>query len=131
MKETFKAWVAGFVDGEGCIGIAKNKAVKGGLEFYYLRLCVTQNTKLELIMLQKIYGGSVSPHGDGWQWIISAKKSLKPLKDILPYLRIKRKEAKLALEFQAQKRHGSIRDKEYLKEQEKYYWAMRGLKTRR
>ena len=105
-----KQYIAGFIDGEGYLGILKlaNKAVKLG---YIYSPCVkiAQRTKdaLPLQEIQKLYGGFIEDRKiTNLKWQPSVLLSIKGianvakiLNDIDEYLIIKKPQAKLIKEF--------------------------------
>lgn len=91
------AYLAGIIDGEGCIGVAKRR---------YVRLRVS-NTNFDLIQwLYQKFGGSiwnVKVKGNRRAqkcWTLKAKKATDLLECVLPYLIIKEEQAQLALHWQ-------------------------------
>lgn len=101
----FDAYLAGFFDGEGCVGIYRSSS-RGG---FRLLVQITQNVSPSSIVLfqqvQQIWGGSistsVSANGTeklGYQ--VGSDKAVKFLSDLLPYLREKREQAEVAIEWQ-------------------------------
>ncbi len=103
MKKTDLAYLAGLFDGEGCITIGKRS---DGNKHHYLRASVEMANEYVPNLLKFHFGGSVHKRdfrNRGWQiqwaWSIHTKGAGFFLKSILPYLKIKRNEAELALEF--------------------------------
>lgn len=96
------AWAAGFIDGDGSIGIYRN----GKRQAYILFLQATQVNPAPLKVLQELFGGSVrqQPGGgkrrDYFLWAIAAQKAGSALRQILPFLQMKREEAEIGLAFQ-------------------------------
>ena len=108
IKNTFKAWLAGFIDGEGCIAISYYYH-KDGRKKHYLSLRIAQKFQEPLLKIQEIYGGSVCytdcrPKNQVYIHITSAKKAERILRDVLPYLTVKKAQAELALKFRDIKR---------------------------
>jgi len=109
-REIDLAWAAGFFDGEGSIGVYWRKAeryYRGG--FWILRLSLTQ-VKQEV--LQDFHSivvlGSTSKkvstnpkHRDKWIWASAARSGGRVLELMLPYLRGKKQEAEVALQFRS------------------------------
>lgn len=107
--ETQKAYMAGMLDGEGHIGISmlptRNRSRR-----HWLRVTLT-NTNLEVLReLADEWGGKVVRlrQGNaerGWRvagdisWSTNAARQL--LEEVQPYLRIKREQCRIALEFLA------------------------------
>jgi len=111
MKKTDLAYTAGIMDGEGSIGIArrKSKSCKRG---YTLELCVQVTSSDEWLCtwLKFAFGSSLSHSINSagnpmWHWILGARKAADFLKLILPYLKLKRPQAELAIKFQNSKKH--------------------------
>lgn len=112
MKETDLAYTAGIMDGEGSIGIARHKS-KSCKRGYTLELCVQVTSSDEWLCtwLKFAFGSSLSHSVNNagnpmWHWILGARKASDFLKLILPYLKLKRPQAELAILFQDNKRYG-------------------------
>lgn len=93
-----KQYIAGFFDGEGSIGLY-NRTDKP--ETYFLRVQLTQNTSpmalLILNYLKDKYGGNISEQktlsgGIKLNWQLNVGGLTKFLKDILPYIIIKKEQ---------------------------------------
>ena len=102
--KTLLAYVAGIIDGEGCIGLHKNMQYKH--PSYTVRVYVG-NTNEWLIQFLKIqFGGFITTkkakdnRNQVWAWELRARKACIFLRLILPYLQMKRANAELALLFQ-------------------------------
>jgi len=98
LSETDKAYIAGLIDGEGTIRISHDKKYRGS---YWPRVSIANsNENLLKWVKTKIGLGYISkkkgkPH-EYW----CEGYNVKPLLDaILPYLKVKRKHAELALKF--------------------------------
>lgn len=102
-SETFVAWAAGFFDGEGCI--FGYESVQGGRwRSFSFGLQVCQVSREPLDELQAAYGGGVrfqaqsNPrHRDQFAWSIKGLEAAWFLEDVLPHLRVKYEEARVAL----------------------------------
>jgi len=90
-SETERAWVAGFMDGDGCITLASASGPT-----YRKPLVVVDNTDMELLdELTRMYGGSIvlkkksqEHHRQAWSWrIYGADNVIRFLQDVLPYMR--------------------------------------------
>jgi len=105
------AWAAGFFDGEGCIVIRKKLKRKADPEhphnhFLFVHVSNTQRAPLdEFVALWG--GGIVINHRRSeansrpcWRWQSSTRQAAAALRDMLPYLVVKREEAEVALAFQ-------------------------------
>lgn len=111
MRELSPAYIAGFFDGEGCVGVYNRNGAKNGPQRYFV-LCVSiaqagDDGRVLLLELKTKYGGSVSSKKTSggtkvmWQWYTSADKAAAFLRDIQPHLRLKSEQVAVALEFQA------------------------------
>jgi hypothetical protein len=110
ISETDKAYVAGFIDGEGCISISRREYIKRTpTPIYTLTVAVVSTnrdvleycrnlTNLGAVML----GGlpRKDSHHQEFSWRISSRQAIDLLQLILPYLRIKREQADIAIAFQ-------------------------------
>ncbi len=107
------AYVAGIVDGEGCICITTGKRVdhKRGYTTY-LKVDVSNTNEWLIRWLKLSYGGYIGKRRAkalwkiSWRWEIHHQKAADFLELILPYLQIKRPQAELAIFFQRAKRRG-------------------------
>jgi LAGLIDADG-like domain len=99
--EVDRAYLAGLFDGEGCVYIGAKKGKQGQ---YQLVVTLTNSHKPTIDALHEQYGGIVQIHHRGlrrhYAYALRSLKAKALLQDVLPYLRIKRAEAELALEFQ-------------------------------
>jgi intein/homing endonuclease len=95
-------YVAGLFDGEGCIQATCSK--KAGSR--RLQTTIRNSHQGVLRLIQARWGGSIcrtAPKGNrsaSYGWSITSRGALAFLKDIEPFLIIKRAEALLAFEFQ-------------------------------
>jgi hypothetical protein len=133
LTETEKAYIAGFVDGEGCISIARQKKFRSISLSYSLVFTITQADKTVLEYICSILGiGKIYWNGSSksYQLIFPPKNTIDVLSLILPYLRVKKKQAELAFEFNnnANWSKGKKIDQETNDIREKYYLEMRNLK---
>jgi len=101
MTETEKAWVAGIIDGEGCItAFLQQGGIKG-------RLQVLMVHKPTIKRLHELTGeGNVYKHShtlasgrSGWLWIVSSQKARRVLSYVLPYMITKRNQAELYIKL--------------------------------
>ena len=112
MTDLELAYIAGIVDGEGYISIITNSYItrygNPGKQ-RIMRAGVGMTNPVIPMMLREAYGGTISfrKNGELWKdrydWNIYSKKALVFLKDILPYLIIKKEQAELAIQFQESK----------------------------
>lgn len=109
LRDTDKAYLAGIVDGEGCISISKQIIKRTPTPVYSLIVVVSLVNKDVLQYFKEITGlGSVkygAKHESSdnsrtsYQWWVSSRQAEKLLVEIYPYLRIKREQADIALSF--------------------------------
>ena len=143
------SYMAGIVDGEGSIFIARYKAKRllSRLKYrYQLKMCVVNTSKNLIVELHELFGGStylchkrkITNHQLCWQWYNHGHETVKILKLLYPYLRLKKKQADIAFDFQklySLKRspnggysHGPIpANKEEYYQQTKFYQKMKRL----
>ena len=102
MKQTILAWVAGIIDGEGCIGAYPNRCKRG----MQLKLEVNNVDSRMTQKLYELFGGShcmrkvPRPNEcDLYTWNLGGRRTGSVLRQILPYLVIKQEQAILAIEF--------------------------------
>ena len=109
MKKIDCAYAAGIFDGEGCIHITRNN--RGS---YALIVTVGNNNEWLVKWLQFAFGGYIGTHVSTlsrrpcFQWQLSANKAVEFLQAIMPYLRIKKPQAELAIQFQSKRNHCGI-----------------------
>lgn len=131
MRELDLAWLAGIIDGEGSIFIMKQKRLDRERDTnYILRISVDSTDPYMAVECFKIAGGvklqqssDKRPNcSDRLKWQVNGKNASKLLKELLPYLRVKFDQAKLAIEFQeTTKKHWKhMTDSDYQKQSELY-----------
>lgn len=131
------AYIAGLLDGDGFIFISACKP-HGFSPVHYLRIGVSICNQSIIIWLRSNLGGlaQIEKKHSGWgdkprsQWTIGRNRAENILKQILPYLRIKKPQAELALQFQKKKkRHNQTRrlTTEKLRQREQFRICMKVL----
>lgn len=152
VSEIDNAYTAGLFDGEGSVSILKARRSNPNYKCAQHILCLTcTNTHKETIeWLSETYGASKALRKrqrnhpkwkDAYGWTISAIKALEFLKLIYPYLKIKKEQARIAIEFQTSKMEkrsfkssgvlrGNTLDKKTLEYREKIYLKMKQLNGR-
>ena len=99
-------YLAGFLDGEGCftINFSKSKKRIQGQYSIFVQVALTDFNLLNEIKNQ--YGGSIykmkrrSPkHNNCWLWKVCSREAVKLVKNVYPYLILKKSQAKLILSF--------------------------------
>jgi hypothetical protein len=100
------AYVAGLIDGEGCIGIQSSN--KGAQYYVEITIGMTEKARTLLDQVQQNYGGTVTHHrrktqqwANAWKWRIGGDAALTFLEMIAPYLVLKSQQAQLALKLRA------------------------------
>jgi len=138
MTELEKAWLAGFFDGDGNIHIyrRKRKNKEGYSVTCHLKIVIGQKDKKILEYIHKLVGyGIFYQLGSGfWHLEFSFKRAERFLREILPYLKVKRLEAQLGIQFQENNKNfrGSrnIPENE-IKWRDMHYWLLRYIKKKR
>jgi len=114
------AYYAGFVDGEGYIGIKKDcKDKKRGYSCIYSeKVSVACNSELIIRSFNDIVVGGIYKHKPSklskhpyWSWEVSNEKARTFLKLIHPYLKIKKLEADLVLALGKNKERNKKRNR--------------------
>lgn len=116
LKESDFGYAAGFLDGEGCIFIARSISKDNRYDKHkeylrhQLRISVSQNKKAPIEWLMQKFGGCCSfktgkrSYDNGryerWDWVIGNKAASDFLLLVRPYLIVKALEADIAIEFQ-------------------------------
>jgi hypothetical protein len=143
MSETEYAWVAGIIDGEGCIIIKKTKPSlnvinKSICHSVQVRVHMTHKPtldKIEEIFPRKrkyVYKCKYKQnrHRQSWSLVYSGKDAYELLDKISPYIVTKAEEVKLALKFRdigCYKNKGGIPN-EVIIQREEIYVEMRNAK---
>ncbi|MEM0053705.1 MAG: LAGLIDADG family homing endonuclease [Nitrososphaeria archaeon] len=109
--ETEKAWMAGFLDGEGTFTICKQVRKNRPSPAYRVFISVSNTDKYVLKIFCRYYGGKIynvherrkDKRGlkwrDAFDWYCPVFTSERFLIDVLPYLRLKYQQAEVLLEF--------------------------------
>lgn len=126
MNEVELAYIAGIMDGEGCIGIHQQRMYSqclihksklrawqsrhhenDAVYTYRSNIAISNTNKAVLEYIKGLMGGTVCSiiHNhpkwrDSWEWRASTKQACSIIKLLLPYLRIKRKQAELLIKYQ-------------------------------
>jgi hypothetical protein len=100
IESTRLAYLAGIIDGEGCISIVRLNRGRKSLA-YILRVICNMNAPAQpLLLLKQIFGGRLGgPYGKAFRWEVSTTEAAIALRAMLPYLTVKKAEAELGLEF--------------------------------
>lgn len=106
------AWLAGFFDGDGSVGIYRRKARDTHPEEWFVRVSIGQKERRVLDLIKQELGGylhhrgSTNKHGrygEVWELIWTHKKAEPILELIAPYVLVKADEVRIAQEFRALK----------------------------
>jgi hypothetical protein len=106
------AYIAGFFDGEGSITIHHNagKSPRGLSPNHTLQVSVANTDPRVIVWLRDCFGGrtvmrpsKVAKWRHVLQWIVRSNAAAEFLKAILPFLRMKREQAEIAIIFQGGK----------------------------
>lgn len=100
-KTTDLAYLAGFLDGEGCIsGTTGGRYKEGRSRPYYTRVVIGQKDPTPLLWIQRRFGGRVfeqkrkPPYTSSFRWILNKQEDIEALLPlIIPYLIVKREQA--------------------------------------
>lgn len=103
-------YLAGFIDGEGCIGLVPvqgyGKRAHNTTSSMQVRLSATNTNITPLNLCKKCFGGCITPHHkpergrkDCWRWTLPSQKAINAILELRPYLRVKHKQADLIIEF--------------------------------
>lgn len=104
------AWTAGIIDGEGSIFVMKQGRHDREREFnYILRVSVQSTDRIMTSELKRLWPDGAEflvvidnrpNNSDTMKWQLSGKRAARFLKEILPYLKVKKEQALTAIEFQ-------------------------------
>lgn len=94
-------WAAGFIDGEGCIHSPHRRNLNVG---------ASQVDPRPLLRLRELFGGAIyvndNPAKRGirarrlsWSWVVTGRRAVKVLQELLPYLVVKQEVALLGVEL--------------------------------
>jgi len=115
MTDIEKAYLAGIVDGEGCIVINRTRTNKidGYIKPYKYALHIKMRTcdKILAPLCKKLFKvGSLHEckaykknHNKSYEWHTASNNALLILELLLPYLKVKKPQAKLAIKYQKRK----------------------------
>ena len=142
MNEIEKAWIAGIIDGEGCIFIKKRVRSDGKCKFHGYQMGITVgNTDRRMIDRLKFLTGFGSIHEviekresrnrKSYIWITGAKNGFIFLSKIKDYLICKKEQAEIALQIQSLISNSRNYVKEEIKNlQDDLYLKMKELNRR-
>ena len=103
MELTKIAWAAGFMDGEGYIGITRCLDRRTGRLYYRVQVDVGQVHREPIALFQELFGGTIGHRTNKkqgcWNWRKFGKEACEVIRILLPYLVVKRRQAELVLEY--------------------------------
>jgi len=140
VKDTDKAYIAGLIDGEGTITIGRRRhGKKSKSPWYYQPIISMGNTNRAIVdFIGERYSGWVMARKPGnekykewYQWFIRRDNMISFLQDILPYLRFKRPQAEIVLQFPTYRGKGRLRTKSERQRQDYLYGKIVSLNPER
>ena len=97
------AWMAGFFDGEGYVGVIRNWDRRYQKYNYRVQVSLGQVSPFPLEVFREHFGGNLRHQKNGhqgfWEWRVTGEKAYAPMRLLAPYLIVKRRQAELILEF--------------------------------
>lgn len=110
-NNTDLAYAAGLIDGEGSILIIgrkrKKKDSRKRYTDYYLRVKIESTDGVMCPWMQMKFGGCLRflpiknvKYSDKYLWEMNSRSAANFLRQVLPYLKVKKQHAEIALEFQ-------------------------------
>lgn len=92
--------MAGFLDGEGYIGMHKRKRKDWNYE-YHISMTIGQKDGKTLDWIKDNFGGFIHKvkRDETYMWLVSNKEAYNILKQLTPYLKYKKPQALVALDF--------------------------------
>lgn len=141
INKTDLAYIAGLFDGEGSIFIARIKNKRSGAIWYRLNVSFSMTDREPVEMLHNIFSlrrktlmyikGRERGYKDVAMWLSTGNVALRFLQCMEPWLRVKKPQARLGIEFQewrnASGNPGKPRTKEVLEKCEEYRQRMKKL----
>lgn len=141
MNNVDLAYCAGLFDGEGCININRHKPQTGKRSVQHtLRCHMGLSSENPVLHFVKSFGGSIKYRAihlknpkwkDQWVWTIESNQARDWLRIILPFLKMKREEALVAIEFQELRggqRRGKVVGALEIAKRDWYYLKLKELK---
>ena len=104
MNETDLAYIAGIIDGEGCLRFSRHDHKINMTPSFLPRVDIANTAEIVCRFLQTAFGGSVYTEKKKvgqklcWRWVAQGERAYDLLKLIKPYLMIKKPQANLLIE---------------------------------
>ena len=103
-RSTDLAWAAGITDGEGCLYISNTTSQGHPAYTLYLQIKMCHKGAIEQfakISSGRAYQKEMTPSGRKiWKCTLAGRKAADFLREMLPFLTVKKAEAKVAIKFQ-------------------------------
>ncbi len=136
MKKTDLAYIAGILDGEGCICISQSSITgKSGRRYFQLGVYVENTNEWLVRWLHLSFGGGLYERKTQintpiWQWRISSAQASEFLELILPFLKLKKPQTEIAIQFQRKRKpRGQSRTDEELALEEAQRIILNGMNS--
>jgi len=119
-------WAAGFFDGEGCISFNKQK--RKTCYSFRIDMSIGQKIADPLFVFSTLFGGTVSKQGENaFQWHLYGDNAANALRLMLPYLKVKKQQAVIALKWtEVKKTFSTLSERDI--EGSKYHKHLKELK---
>ena len=139
--KTVLAYAAGFLDGEGCIEIRPRDQSSRKKGQFYLRITIAGIHEPTIRWIKDTFGGHVNYRPSQnkkwkpvWAWVASSHEAKIFLEQLLPYIKIKKPQALLAIELASRIQYPNGRGKAGMSEDERevrcrLYEAMKLMKS--
>lgn len=124
LQATELAYIAGVIDGEGTIGIYRQRSTQ-----YQMKVCISNSSWPLLEWIRERVGGALvlvaretPKHRKGWQLVVSQYQAAPLLLACREYLQLKRPQADLALSYMNgySPARGSVTEEQITRRQ--WYW---------
>jgi hypothetical protein len=104
MKQRHYAYLAGLIDGDGCIAAGRTFRERSNCYEYTLKIEVTSSVRKTVSRLIELFGGIPCKQWIDntlyWKWVCQVRKDQRVvLEGIIPFLLVKKQQARLALKF--------------------------------
>jgi len=119
MKKSDLIYSAGFFDGEGYVSMRRRKAYRRNCNYINIGCGVCQSDEHVINWFKSVFGGSVTHrkrnknYREMWDWDLSCNKAKEFLKLVLPYLKVKKKQVEIVINFQENRKQTRGRKTRY------------------